>query len=618
VKSKREKAKGKNQKWSRGGKQNFSSPPLFSGSSAENRKDKVLPFCLLPFDLCFLIFLLSGSLPFTTSAQTPSFRDVAAESGLNFQHFIGASGRFFMPEIMGAGGALFDYDNDGDLDVYLIQGTMLDEKRTPAQSTFPPAKDWKPGNRLFRNELVPSGKLRFTDVTDKAGVGYIGYGMGATTGDYDNDGNVDLYLTNFGSNVLYRNNGNGFFADVTKESGVDDLRWSSSAAFLDYDRDGRLDLFVCNYVDFTLRSSKQCFSPTGEEDYCTPAAYHPLTDRLFHNEGQGRFADVSPSSGIGSAPGPGLGVTCADFNGDGWVDIYVANDGAANFLWINQGNGKFEESGLLSGSAYAMDGIARAGMGAAAGDFDSDGDEDILVTNLAREGSTLYRNDGRGNFHDATTEFNLAQSSFLFTGFGAGWFDYDNDGRPDLFAANGAVTIMPLLKGAPYPFHQRNQLFHNEEKSFRDVTANAGAALQLSEVSRGAAFGDVDNDGDVDVLVTNNNGPVRLLLNETKLLRHWLMVRLEDVKDNRSGIGAMVSVLRKGLPPLTRRVHSDGSYLTASDLRVHFGLNDSKAIEGITVQWPSGEKEIWSTVEVNKQITLRQGTGKRLATLPLR
>jgi hypothetical protein len=265
-----------------------------------------------------------------------------------------------------------------------------------------------------------------------------------------------------------------------------------------------------------------------------------------------------------------------------------------------------------------MDGIARAGMGAAAGDFDNDGDEDILVTNLAREGSTLYRNDGRGNFHDATTEFNLAQSSFLFTGFGAGWFDYDNDDRPDLFAANGAVTIMPLLKGAPYPFHQRNQLFHNEEKSFRDVTANAGAALQLSEVSRGAAFGDVDNDGDMDVLVTNNNGPVRLLLNETKPLRHWLMVRLEGVKDNRSSIGSIVAVLRKGLPPLVRRVHSDGSYLTASDLRVHFGLNDAKAIEGVTVQWPSGEKESWSTVEVNKQITLRQGAGKRLATLPLR
>ncbi len=399
-----------------------------------------------------------------------------------------------MPEIMGAGGALFDYDNDGDLDVYLIQGAMLDEKKKPSEAKFPPPKEWKPGNRLFRNELIPSGKLRFTDLTEKAGVGSNGYGMGVATGDYDNDGDIDLFVSNFGPDILYRNNGNGTFTDVTREAGpsagspstgLDDPRWSSSAAFVDYDRDGDLDLFVCNYIDFTIKGNKRCFAPTGEPDYCSPSSYRPALDRLFRNEGGGKFSDVTQSSGISAAFGPGLGVTCADFNGDGLIDIYVANDGAANLLWINKGGGKFEENGLISGASYAADGVARAGMGVTAADFDNDGDEDLLVTNLTKEGSTLYRNNGKGQFDDTTIEFNLAQASFLSTGFGAGWFDYDNDGWLDLFAANGAVTLLPALRGQPYPFHQRNQLFHNEsaaatgrergsQRVFREVTNSAG------------------------------------------------------------------------------------------------------------------------------------------------
>ncbi|MGH9802955.1 MAG: FG-GAP repeat domain-containing protein, partial [Blastocatellia bacterium] len=359
-----------------------------------------------------------------------------------------------MAEMMGAGAALFDYDNDGDLDVYLLQGTTF-EGTDKAKLKFPPPKDWKPGNRLFRNELVSGGKLKFTDVTEAAGVGMVAYGMGAATGDYDNDGDVDLYVTNFGSNVLYRNNGNGTFTDATAQAGVDDPRWSSSAAFVDYDHDGRLDLFVCNYVDFTVKGNKQCFAPTGEPDYCSPSAYRPVPNRLFHNEGSGKFTDATQSSGIGSAFGPGLGVTCADFNGDGLTDIYVANDGAANLLWINKGNSKFEENGLMAGASYSADGAPRAGMGVTAGDIDNDGDDDLLVTNLTKEGSTLYRNlsqqGGKGLFEDATADFNLAQASFLSTGFGVSWFDYDNDGWLDLFAANGAVTLMPSLRGQPYP-----------------------------------------------------------------------------------------------------------------------------------------------------------------------
>lgn len=543
-------------------------------------------------------------------AQAPLFREVAAEAGLKFHHFTGATGEYFMPEIMGAGCALFDYDGDGDLDAYLVQGTLLDDKKKLTEASFPPPAGWQPGNRLFRNELIPSGKLRFTDVTAQAGVGHIGYGLGAATGDIDNDGDVDLYVTNVGANVLYRNDGNGSFTDVTSAAGVDDPRWSTSAAFLDYDRDGDLDLYVCNYVDFTVTSNKRCYSPAGELDYCTPAAYRPLPDRLFRNEGRSRFTDVTSTSGIGSVLGPGLGVTCADFNGDGWTDIYVANDGAANFLWLNQQNGTFAEAGLLAGAAYSMDGVARAGMGAAAGDFDNDGDEDVLITNLTREGSTLYRNNSRGSFHDATQEFNLSQPSFLSTGFGAVWFDYDHDGWLDLFTANGAVTMIAALKGKPYPFHQPNQLFHNEQASFREVTATAGAALQLSEVSRGAARGDVDNDGDVDLLVTNNNGAARLLLNEAGPRRAWLMVRLAGVKDNRHGLGALVTVRRKGRPPLTRRAHSDGSYLSASDHRVHFGLGAFATIESVIVQWPSGAKETWSNIKASQQVMLRQHTGK--------
>jgi hypothetical protein len=465
---------------------------------------------------------------------------------------------------------------------------------------------------LFRNDLKPGGKLSFVDVTVQAGVERDAYGMGVAVADYDNDGDLDLYVTNFGPNVLYRNNGNGTFTDVTREAGVDDERWSSSAAFLDYDRDGDLDLFVANYIDFTIKGNRKCFATTGERDYCTPSIYRPVPSRLFRNEGSGKFVDATGTAGIGNAFGPGLGVASADFNGDGWLDIYVANDGAANILWINKKDGTFEESALLSGVAYAADGVARAGMGVGCGDFDNDGDEDVLVTNLRREGSTLYRNDGKGLFHDASAEFGLAHTSFLSTGFGTGWFDYDHDGRLDLFTANGAVTLLETLKGTPYPFTQRNQLFHNEgeNRKFLEVTTAAGPALALLEVGRGAAFGDIDNDGDIDIVVSNNNGPVRLLRNEAGSGNHWLQVRLEGVKDNRNGLGARIAVLRKEMPALWRRCSTDGSYLTASDARVHFGLGKVAAIEAVEVYWLNGDREVWRDIKVNASVTLRQGSGK--------
>lgn len=568
----------------------------------------------LPLAISFLLSLLSTSSP--TPSEQYLFRECAAEVGLSFQHFTGATGEFFMPEIMGGGAALLDYDNDGDLDVYLLQGTRLNGTPPQSRLIFPSPKDWKPGHRLFRNDLSSTGKLNFVDVTESAGVGLVAYGMGAATGDYDNDGDVDLYVTNFGANVLYRNNGKGRFDDVTREAGVADSRWSTSAAFLDYDRDGLLDLFVCNYLDFTVKGNKKCEYVTGERDYCAPNMYRPVPHRLFHNEGNGKFADVTQSSGLGTAYGAGLGVTCADFNGDGLIDIYVANDGSANLLWLNRGNGEFEETGLMAGAAYAADGAARAGMGVTAGDIDNDGDDDLLVTNLTRQGSTLFRNDGRGVFDDATADLNLAQPSFLSTGFGTAWFDYDNDGWLDVFMANGAVTLLPKLRGQAYPFHQLNQLFHNEvgrngTRVFREITAEAGPSLLLSEVSRAAAFGDVDNDGDIDVLVTNNNGPVRLLLNQNSTKNHWLTVKLAGETDNRDGLGARVALLRKSAEPLWRRVHTDGSYLASSDPRVHFGLSKDTSVESIRVIWPSGSKETWSRVRIDALNVLKQGTGER-------
>ncbi|MFN0084163.1 MAG: CRTAC1 family protein [Blastocatellia bacterium] len=559
---------------------------------------------------CVSLLVFALTLPAAQpAAQRPLFVDAAARAGLAFRHFTGATGELYMPEIMGAGAALLDYDNDGDLDVYLIQGRVLNEKKGLNDARFPVPKGWRPGNRLFRSERIPGGALKFTDVTEASGAGFDGYGMGAATGDYDNDGDVDLYLTNFGGNALLRNNGNGTFTNVTRESGVDDPRWSASAAFLDYDRDGDLDLFVCNYLDFTVRGNKRCLAPTGEPDYCAPNVYRPQPSRLFRNEGGGRFADATQAAGLGAAFGPALGVASADFNGDGWTDIYVANDGAANLLWVNRGDGTFEERGLMAGAAYSADGAARAGMGLAVNDFDNDGDEDILVTNLTRQGSTLFRNDGTGRFEDATIDQNLAQPSFLSTGFGVAWFDYDQDGWRDAFAANGAVTLLPGLRGQPYPYRQANQLFHNEGgKGFREVTNAAGPPFRLSEVSRGAALGDLDNDGDLDLLVTNNNGPVRLLLNQAAAGAHWLQVRVLDAT-NRDALGARVALLRPEGRQLWNRVHTDGSYLSASDPRVHFGLGAESGHISIGVLWTDGTREMWKTLKPDMLHTLRQKTG---------
>ena len=538
----------------------------------------------------------------------PLFRDVATEVGLNFHHFSFSTGEHFMPEILGAGLALFDYDNDGDLDIYLLQGTALDPSRKPI---LPPPPAWKPGNRLFRNMLSETGKLQFVDVTEKAGVGNVGYAMAAAVGDYDNDGYQDLYITNFGRNVLYHNNGDGTFTDVTDQAGVGDPRWSTSAAWVDYNGDGLLDLFVCDYVDFTVQGNKQCYAPTGEPDYCSPLAYHSIPSRLFRNLGNGKFVDVTESSGVGSSYGPALGVICMDFNGDGLIDIYVANDAAANRLWVNQGNGTFKEGALDAGLAYGANGVPKAGMGVTADDIDNDGHLELLVTNLNGEGVTLFRSDGKAFYDDDTAEYRLAQPTFGYTGYGVGFFDYDNDGLMDLFIANGAMTIINNMQNNPNPYAQNSQLFHNggPGKGFREVTKIAGPVFQLVEVGRGAAFGDVNNDGNLDIVITNEDGPARLLLNEVGSKGHWLLVKLEVPKVNRFGMGARVGLFRRGMPTLWRHAHTDGSMLSASDIRVHFGLGDNAQIDAVVVLWLDGSKEKWENVRADRIVTLRQGSG---------
>jgi hypothetical protein len=546
-------------------------------------------------------------------AAGPLFSERAREVGIDVVHFNGMSGEFFIAEVLGPGGALVDYDNDGDLDVFIVQGTMLGRDKEIEDATFPPVGPLPPRDRLLRSQLSESGELRFVDVTDEAGIASTGYGMGVAAGDFDADGFVDLYVTRFGPNVLLRNKGDGTFTDITTRSGTDEDRFSSSAAFCDYDGDGRLDLYVANYVDFTLANNKTCYSKTSARDYCGPLSYQPYPDRLFRNLGDGTFEDVTDSSQIARSYGAGLGVVCADLNGDDRVDIYVANDKSPNHYWLNLGDGTFRDEALLAGCALDGDGRAEGSMGVDAGDFDGDGDEDLFVTNLSDETATLYRNDGSGLFDDCTVEAGLAAPSRTFTGFGTAWIDYDNDGWLDLIVVNGEIKTIEALaaRGDPYPLHQTKQIFRNRgDGSFEEVTAQAGEAFRLSEVGRGAACGDIDNDGDTDVLVLNNNGPARLLVNEVGSRNSWIGLRMMDHDGRVDVLNTRVEVVRRDGSTQRRLARVAASYLSANDPRVLVGLGRDAEIRSVRATWPGGEVEEWSDLPVGRYTTLRRGTGR--------
>ena len=546
------------------------------------------------------------------------FVERARETGLSFVHFNGMSGDLFFPEIMAPGVGLRDVDNDGDLDVFLPQGQMLGRGRTLADARFPPAQP--PRGRLFRNDLEiladGSRRLRFTDVTDASGIDASGYGMGVAAGDVDNDGWIDLYVTNFGRNQLFRNRGDGTFADVSSQSGADDPGWSVSSAFVDYDRDGWLDLFVGNYVNYSTDANVPCRSVAGMPDYCAPFVYPPQPSRLLRNRGDGTFADVTAAAGLAREFGPALGVATADFNGDGWIDIYVANDLQPNQLWANQHDGTFVNTALLGGAALGFNGEPKSSMGVDAADFDHDGDEDLFVTELTGQGADLYVNDGAVGFTERSAAAGLRAPTLPYTGFGTGWLDFDNDGWLDLLTVNGTVMLTEALgrSGDPFPFGQQRQLFRNlGDGRFDDVTGRAGAAFAHLAVGRGAAFGDVDNDGDVDVLVGNTNGHVELLINEAGSRRHWVGIRPMGAQPPRDMPGARVAIVGEDGRIVWRRSRTDGSYASANDPRVVFGRGGSAGPVRVRVVWPDGRAEEWPDVPADRYTTLRQGSGTPVA-----
>jgi hypothetical protein len=558
---------------------------------------------------------LTRSLP-GGSQSSEIFTDRAREAGIDFVHFNGMSGEHYYAEMMGSGVALFDYDNDGDLDIFLVQGNMLGPGKTVADAMFPPKGPLR--GRLYRNDTTtgPDGSriLKFTDVTVESAIDAHGYGMGVTAGDFNNDGWVDLYVTNFGRNQLWRNNGDGTFTDVTRVSGTGGFEGlSASAAFIDFDRDGWLDLFVCNYLDFRVANNKKCLSASGLPDYCGPMAYNPTANRLFRNRRDGTFEDVTAQSQIGREFNGALGLVCADFNGDGWPDIFVTDDQRPNLLWINQRDGTFKNNAMLAGVALNRDGAPQSCMGVDAGDFDNDGDEDLVISNLMGEYADLYINQGDGTFIDSSFESGLARHTSPFTGFGAGFLDFDNDGWLDVMIVNGEVrTIEAKARaGDRFPLGQSKLLLRNLGNGrFENVTQQGGAVFPIEEVSRGLAFGDIDNDGDIDVLVVNNNGPARLLINNVGHQKHWLGLRMVAGTRPRDMLGTRIALFRPHAPTLWRRVRTDGSYCSSHDPRVLFGLNDSAAVDKVRAYWPSGRIEEWTGLPAGRYTTVIEGSGK--------
>ena len=541
----------------------------------------------------------------TTILWGQKFQDVTTEAGIDFTHFNGMTGDFYLPEIMGSGCALFDMDGDGDLDLYLVQGALINKNKTLDQALVPWREEQPPMDRLFRNEGLKDGIPQFKDITAKSGIRATGIGMGVATGDFDNDGHVDLYLTNLGANQLWRNRGDGTFEDVTASAGVGDERWSTSALFVDIDRDGDLDIYVANYVFFDQDHDPKCYTPDSARDYCGPQAYRPVGDRLFRNRGNGTFENASHMLQVNFPNAPGLGVVAGDFNGDGWPDLVIANDGAANLYWSSQGKGKFLEDGMFGGVAVNGAGAPEASMGIAVGDYDNDGDEDLFMTHLDGETNTLYANLGSGLYEDRTNVTKLGAVSQSFTGFGTVWLDLERDGWLDLICLNGAVKKVLGNEDSILPLQQRNQLFASRKgKYFEEITAEAGPVFEEIAVSRGLAIGDLDNDGDDDLVLTNNNGRARVVLNRWGDGKPWIGLDLRDIRGMRPAIGAKVWLTRKDGGTALNTVRTDGSFISARDPRLPLAIPDG--YKAIKVQWLDGKTKTWTDLKPGKYHQLSQ------------
>ncbi len=561
--------------------------------------------------ICFLWSLA------TVAQEPPIYLEESQATGLDFVHFNGMTGSLYIAETMGSGCALFDFDGDGDLDVFLVQGQLLGPDKKLEDAVFPPKSPVPLMDRLYRNDLKVladgSRQIKFTDVTESSGIRAYGYGMGVTIGDYDSDGWLDLYITNYGPNQLWRNKGDGTFEDVTRATASDDPNWSVAAIFLDYNNDGHLDLFVSNYIQFDFKNHRKCPTKSGSDGYCGPSVYPDAPDRLLKNLGNGRFEDVTARAKI-NAFGSGLGVVAFDFNQDHFLDIYVANDADPNIMWINQGDGTFQDEALFLGCAVNAKGAAEASMGIEVEDYDGDGDLDLFVTHLSTETHTLYNNQNNRFFEDQTLQAGIGPRTRSATGFGTGWTDYDNDGNLDLFIANGNVYAIEALQRQkdPYPVHQPNQLFRNlGQGKLEEVSASAGPVFKLSEVSRGAAFGDIDNDGDADILVSNNSGPVRLLINQLGQENNWIGIKLLDTSKKFDQIDTLVGIGDEGGKRLWRRVRRTSSYASSQDPRCLFGLAKNTNKVRVEARYLDGSNEVWSQLQPNQYHVLTRGSGIR-------
>ncbi len=508
------------------------------------------------------------------------FTDATAALGLHFQYLSSHTAKHYLPETMGAGGALFDYDNDGRLDIFLVNGAPITDP-TP-KGSIPQKSGPQYWNRLFHQK--PDGT--FEDVTEKAGLQGSGYGMGIAVGDYDNDGYEDLYVTAYGGNKLYHNNGNGTFSDVTEKAGVAGTGWSTSAAWVDLDGDGLLDLVVLGYVQWDFEDIWCGEHKEGYRSYCHPDIFPPVSPLVYHNDGNGHFTEVSHKIGI-SKPGKGLGIALADYDRDGHIDLFIANDSMIEFLYHNKGDGTFEEVGLLSQVAVDGDGRTYAGMGVDFADYNNDGWPDLVITDLANQRYALYQNNGDSTFTYASFSAGLARSTMQHSGWGVRFFDYDNDGWKDLLIAQGHDLDTVELNYPNLHYREPMLLLRNMGHDFIDVSADSGAVFRKSWLGRGMAIGDIDNDGRIDAVVTTNDGPAYILHNETPTQNHWLTLKLVGHKSNRDAIGAEVKVVTAKRQQFAT-VSTAGSYLSSSDKRVHFGLGTESIAQSVEIRWPSG------------------------------